>query len=107
MEILPQSPYLSAWLHITSMSHSQAELEQYAEQLTQMSQMQFMQSLMSNFSDSCFKKCVATPKYQLDGSQTSCIGNCTDTLIESMSLVEKVLSKRMEAAASANNFGDA
>jgi import inner membrane translocase subunit TIM13 len=57
-------------------------------------QVQMMQELMSKMTEKCFTKCAGKSGETLDSRERTCMSNCMDRYMETMTVVHQALNSR-------------
>jgi import inner membrane translocase subunit TIM13 len=63
--------------------------EDVQAQLAQLTQTQFLSTLVTKITDQCFSKCIKKPRHNLETGEQTCLGSCMDTYLQVMQEVEK------------------
>ncbi|KAK3096992.1 hypothetical protein FSP39_005472 [Pinctada imbricata] len=70
--------------------------EEYIDQVKQQLAVAQAQELLQRMSDKCFKKCVTKPGSSLDNSEQKCIAMCMDRYMDTMNIVARTYSSRLQ-----------
>jgi len=73
---------------------SESQKQAYLANLRQQMNQQFVQDLMHKITDGCYTKCASNSGDGLSGSEKTCMRDCMARYMDTMGVVNKVLSSQ-------------
>jgi import inner membrane translocase subunit TIM13 len=73
---------------------SALQQEEYLANVRNELQSQMMQELMTKITERCFSRCAAKTGNYLEYKEQTCLSNCVDRYMETMTVVNQALASR-------------